>query len=86
MENKKGIPALRIREYRLKAGLSQNALAKKAGVSQSHISELESGEKKVGLAIAQKLAGALNCSLMEMLPGDEEDQTAETFEESESNQ
>lgn len=83
MENRKGIPALKIREYRLKAGLSQNALAKRAGVSQSHISELESGEKRVGLEIAQKLAGALNCSLMELLRG--EDETAETFEESESN-
>lgn len=67
MENRKGIPALRIREIRLKAGLSQNALAKKAGVSQSHISEIESGEKKVGLAIALKLTEALNCTIDDIL-------------------
>lgn len=85
MENKKSKSDLRIREFRLKAGLSQNALGKKAGVSQSHISEIESGDKKIGLAIAQKLAQALGCSLTDLLREDEEQNESEdAIEESES--
>lgn len=38
---------LLLREFRIRAGLSQRALAKKAGVNTSYVSRLESGDRKV---------------------------------------
>lgn len=67
MSLKKTDPVLNVKELRIKAGLSQNALAKLAGVSQSHISEIEAGVKRVGLKITRKLATALDCSLEDLI-------------------
>lgn len=70
--NKK-TPALKVKEYRIKAGLSQNQLAKISEVSQSHISEIESGVKRVGLEITKKLAHALDVSIEDLINDDESD-------------
>lgn len=71
MALKKTDPVLRVKEIRIRAGLSQNALAKRAEVSQSHISEIESGVKRVGLEITKKLAKALDCTIEELMADDE---------------
>jgi hypothetical protein len=39
--------------------LSQNALAKKAGITQAYLSELEAGKKRGGVDVLRKLADAL---------------------------
>lgn len=70
MAIKRSVPVLRVKELRIKAGLSQNALAKMANVSQSHISEIESGVKRVGLGITKKLATALDCSIEDLVNED----------------
>lgn len=74
-------PVIKVKEYRIKAGLSQNALAKIAEVSQSHISEIESGVKRVGLEITKKLAHALDVSIEDLINEDEEEMEIEEIEE-----
>lgn len=72
MAEKNNIPVLKVREYRIRMGLSQNALAKKSEVSQAHISEIESGVKGVGLDITRKLAKALGVTVGELMSDEEE--------------
>lgn len=72
MTIKQNQPIIKLKEYRIKAGLSQNALAKISGVSQSHISEIESGVKRVGLEITKKLADALGVSIEDLINDDPE--------------
>jgi len=48
-----------IRDLRIKAGLSQKALADKAGISQNHISLLETGKQHPSPALAKKLGRLL---------------------------
>lgn len=48
---------------RLRAGLSQKALAERCGWEQPHISRYESGSTEPGLLAARKLANALDVSL-----------------------
>jgi transcriptional regulator with XRE-family HTH domain len=49
----------RIRELRLKAGLSQEALAALAGVHRNYLGETERGLRNVSLKNILKLAAAL---------------------------
>ena len=53
------------REHR---GLTAAALAKAAGVSQSYLSELESGKKEGTVSTLQSLALVLGVSLEDILP------------------
>lgn len=61
---------VRIRRQALK--MSQNALAKAAGVSQSAVSEIESidGTKLPNVDTISKIASALECSVDDLLNGD----------------
>jgi transcriptional regulator with XRE-family HTH domain len=63
-----------IKEMRLKKGWSQQELAKRSGVSQSHIHYLESGTKDATSTTLRKLAQALGVSVAELL--EEENQSA----------
>lgn len=57
-----------IKELRLKKGLTQVELAKKAKTVQPYIAFLESGEKRnPSLAVLQRLAKALEVSVAELL-------------------
>lgn len=57
---------LRVRELRTALGLSQQALAERAGLYQATVSELESGRaKRADFATLERLASALG-----VLPGD----------------
>ena len=49
-----------LRGMRYRENISQVALAKKTGVSQNEISNIENGKRTVGEKIAKKLAEALN--------------------------
>ena len=53
----------RLRELRQKRGLTQVALAEVTGFPQSHISQMERGEKLPQLATLIRLAVALDCKL-----------------------
>jgi len=52
-------PYLRIREVRVDKKMSQSELARKAGISQSYLSELESNKKSPTLRQLCKIANAL---------------------------
>jgi len=54
------MPGTFILGARTKEGLTQAQLAKKIGVTQGHISEMERGKRTIGKAMARKLGEALN--------------------------
>lgn len=53
-----------LKRARLTAGLSQRALAERAGVTQSHISQIENGSTEPGLSSLIDLARALDLDVM----------------------
>ncbi|WP_456379902.1 helix-turn-helix domain-containing protein [Thiolapillus sp.] len=57
-------PVLVWREYR---GLTQEALAKKAGVGSSYISQIESGKKPGSVTVLKKIATALRVSIDDLV-------------------
>jgi len=59
-------PKNRLREVRRRKGLRQSDLAKKVGVFQSEISEIETGERKPSVYLAKRIAKALGVSLDEL--------------------
>lgn len=52
----------RIRRYRKACGLSQEALAGKAGISVTHMSHIETGNTKLSLPVLAKIAEELSVS------------------------
>ncbi len=58
---------LNIYQIREEKGLSQIELAKRSGVSQAFISQIEKGEKVPTVFIAKKLATALDITVDEMI-------------------
>lgn len=56
-----------IKAKRESIGISQNQLAKKAGISQASLSALESKTKKPSVETVFLLAAALDCSVSELL-------------------
>ena len=64
----------RIRETRIRLGLTQAALAERVGASAQQISKLEKGERGLDLDWMRRLAVALRCRMVDLLP--ENDGTA----------
>jgi transcriptional regulator with XRE-family HTH domain len=59
----------RLRLARDQSGLSQEAVADQLGVTQAHISQIESGQINVSLKTIARLAGAVGCTLsLHLLP------------------
>jgi len=58
----------RLREARLKAGLTQAQLGLKADVKQSYIFELESGGKNLSLRTLARMADVFEMDIRELLP------------------
>jgi ribosome-binding protein aMBF1 (putative translation factor) len=58
-----------IRKRRIAKGLTQTALAKKAGIPQSHVSRLEAGQHTPTHVTIKKLAKALNTQPRMLDPG-----------------
>ncbi|MBT3072048.1 helix-turn-helix transcriptional regulator [Rhodomicrobium sp. Az07] len=57
----------RIRQLRLERGLSLTELAKKIGISESHLSRVEAGARGLHLSKMEALAGALGVPVTEIL-------------------
>lgn len=54
-------PATMLRGSRHKSEMTQKELASALGVKQHHLSEMESGKRPIGKAMAKRLAEALEC-------------------------
>lgn len=57
----------RIRELRLKRGLSQQALADRVGIPQTHVSAIEVGAKFPNLMTVLRFALALECKVTDLV-------------------
>lgn len=57
----------RVRRERIKQGLSQEALAAKAGVHRTYIGMIERAEKNITLLNIEKIAQALGLSIADLL-------------------
>lgn len=55
----------KVRETRLKLGMSQEELASRAGVHRTYIGMIERAEKNITLENIEKIAKALNISIAE---------------------
>lgn len=56
----------KIKELRLKAGLSQEVLANLAGLDRTYIPSIEKGERNVSISVAEKLARAFGVPIKEL--------------------
>lgn len=65
-----------IRRRRIAAGLSQTALAEKAGVSKSQMSDVENGRAGFSPKNLLALANVLDCTVPDLLLPEPEDQAA----------
>jgi len=57
-----------LRYWRIKAGLTQEALAERAGIKQPNLQRLERPSYRGRLATYQRLADVLGCDYRELLP------------------
>ena len=53
--------------YRHRADFTQVMLAKKLGIRQHHLSEMEHNKRSIGKELAKKLADVLNCDYRKFL-------------------
>lgn len=60
-------PGYYLRVYRLRAGLTQVALAGQAGIRQHHLSEMENNKRAIGKTMARKLAQVLDFDYRRLL-------------------
>lgn len=58
-----------VKHMREKAGMNQSQLAKKIGISQSHLSEIENGTKNPSIKVLEKLTEELGFSADEFIGG-----------------
>ncbi len=73
-EDPKHILAKNLRRLRRTTGLSQEALASRAGLHRTYISSIECAQRNVSIENIFSLAAALGCDARELIkPLDEED-------------
>jgi len=58
---------IKIKELRKQAGMTQDELSNKSGISQEHISRLENGKFTFNVKTADKLATALGVTLNDLM-------------------
>lgn len=56
------LPGVVLSGARTKEGLTQKELADKLNITQGHVSEMESGKRTIGKAMAKRLSAVLNIS------------------------
>lgn len=59
----------RIKELRNELGLSQEALANKAGVDRTYVTDVENGRRNISVELLEKLIKALEVSFQEFFTG-----------------
>ena len=58
---------IRVREQRIALNLSQEKLANIADIDRTYLPDIENGKRNVSLAVAEKIAKALNVPLTKLL-------------------
>lgn len=72
---------MNIKLARIKASLTQEQLAERADISSSYVSAIERGKQSVSLEYMDRIAGALNIAVSELLNyGTSDDYSAEKTE------
>ena len=51
-----------VRTIRIQRGISQKELARRVGVSQAHISDIERNKRRASISVLLKIMEALKCS------------------------
>lgn len=64
---------MRLREYRQKAGLTQEVVAKKMNVNQTAVSKWESGENNISRKYHKKLAKLYGITVEDLLAEDDKE-------------
>ena len=59
----------RVRDLRVAQGMSQEALAQKSGLHRTYIGGVERGERNISLVNIEKIAQALNLTLVDIVDG-----------------
>lgn len=59
----------RIKELRLKTGLSQEKIANKIGLDRTYFASVESGKRNIAIINLKKIADGLEISLSELFKG-----------------
>ena len=59
----------RVRELRITQGISQEVLAQKSGLHRTYIGGIERGERNISLVNIEKIAKALNLTLVDIVDG-----------------
>ena len=62
---------LRIRQLRLRLGISQEELALRARLDRTYVSAVENGKRNVSILNIQKLAGSLQVSMSEFFSSED---------------
>lgn len=62
-----GTPGGMIKGYRAREELTQQQLAKKAGLKQGHLSAMERNKRPIGVKVAKRLAKVLKCDYRRFL-------------------
>lgn len=70
----------RIREIRVKRGLSQEKLSELCGISSRHISEMERGESNPSYQVLEQVTDALGIRVQELLDKGHQDSPAQLRE------
>lgn len=60
-------PGYFLKLYRLRAEITQAALADQAGMRQHHLSEMEHNKRPIGKVLARKLAKLLSCDYRNLM-------------------
>lgn len=63
--------AFNLRKFRVKAGLSQEELAHRAGLHRTYVGSIERGERNVSLKNVDRLAQALEVDPIKLLKNNE---------------
>lgn len=58
---------IRLKTLRKEKGLSQEELALKSGLNRPYISAIEKGKRNVSLEVMEKLAGAMDKEIRELI-------------------
>lgn len=59
----------KVRDLRTARGMSQEALAQKSGLHRTYIGGIERGERNISLINIEKIAKALDLSLVDIVDG-----------------